>query len=199
MHCHRCGNEVPKGNTTCGKCGYSQTTEQNTSPQPSVETQPTPYQPQQQQVPTGSPQGQGPSSRGALWISLAIVVAGIIIAAAIAIPLAISNSNSHKTTPAILDDLQQSKDYYESEAVKAQVRTCQANQRTVDGAIQSYQAADANQSYPDSLARMTEAGVQTLKKVPTCPSGGKYIWTTSPDGTDPPYISCKVHPARDGY
>jgi prepilin-type N-terminal cleavage/methylation domain-containing protein len=69
----------------------------------------------------------------------------------------------------------------------AQRRTCQANQRTVDGAIQSYQANSDTAAYPTSLADMTAAANKTLKSVPLCPNGGaSYAWI---DGT-PPSISC---------
>ncbi len=69
----------------------------------------------------------------------------------------------------------------------AQRRTCQSNQRTVDGAIQSYQAASQDVAYPTSLEDMTGSGNKTLKSIPVCPVGdASYGWV---DGT-PPYISC---------
>jgi len=73
---------------------------------------------------------------------------------------------------------------------KAAEKTCWANQRTVDGAIQSYNAM--TEKYPSSLADMTMPSTQVLKKIPTCPSGGEYIYKTD---TDPPFMSCTVHPA----
>jgi hypothetical protein len=74
-------------------------------------------------------------------------------------------------------------------------RTCQANQRTVDGAIQSYEAIwDSNPMYPSSLEDMTQPGTRTLKEIPTCPAGDKpYIWV---DDT-PPYISCPNCPDHE--
>jgi type IV pilus assembly protein PilA len=69
----------------------------------------------------------------------------------------------------------------------AQKRTCQANLRTVDGAIQSYQALFSNPQYPTDLDDMTEDGTKTLKEVPTCPSGtADYFYEDGP----PPFISC---------
>ena len=77
----------------------------------------------------------------------------------------------------------------------AQKRTCQANQRTIDGAIQSYQANDNTQYYPSSILQMvTGSGVQTLKTLPTCPTNGTYTYTA---GT-PPYASCTTHPPSGG-
>ncbi len=69
----------------------------------------------------------------------------------------------------------------------AQRRTCQANQRTVDGAIQSYQASFEEPVYPTSLAVMVGGTTAVLKKVPVCPSGTvSYIWVSA----TPPSISC---------
>ena len=111
---------------------------------------------------------------GFTLIELMIVILIIAILVAIAVPVYL-NSRSN-----------------------AQKRTCQANQRTVDGAVQSYQAADLSQRYPDTLARMTAPGVQTLKKSPTCPGGGTYSWTSAV-GSSTPFISCNKpeHPDQD--
>jgi type IV pilus assembly protein PilA len=74
----------------------------------------------------------------------------------------------------------------------AQKRTCQANIRTVDGAIQSYQAQTEEGTYPNSLADMTASGSQVLKKIPTCPvATNAYGFITAAGNTGtPPYISC---------
>lgn len=80
----------------------------------------------------------------------------------------------------------------------AKKRTCQANQRTVDGAVQSYQANDPSQRYPESLEDMTRAGVKVLKSIPSCPVNGAYTWVSAPGNTGkPPYISCTLHPIQD--
>lgn len=69
----------------------------------------------------------------------------------------------------------------------ADMRTCQSNLRTVDGAILSYEAMFENPTYPTSLGDMTQPGTRVLRTMPTCPSGHKpYILV--PD--NPPYISC---------
>ena len=55
----------------------------------------------------------------------------------------------------------------ESNITQAQKRTCQANLRTIDGAMAAYNA-DTGKN-PDSVETLVQAGY--LKKVPTCPSG----------------------------
>jgi type IV pilus assembly protein PilA len=76
---------------------------------------------------------------------------------------------------------------YLNARANAQRRTCQANMRTVDGAVQSYEALwDSNPMYPSSLTDMTQTNTKTLKSVPICPVDGNYTWVT---GT-PPWISC---------
>jgi hypothetical protein len=75
----------------------------------------------------------------------------------------------------------------EGTSADAKRRTCQSNQRTVDGAIQSYEAIFNTPTYPTSMEDMTQPGTKTLKSIPTCPSGDKpYIWVPG----DPPMISC---------
>jgi type IV pilus assembly protein PilA len=76
---------------------------------------------------------------------------------------------------------------YLNARANAQRRTCQANLRTVDGAIQSYQALFDNPMYPASMTNLTAAASRTLKSAPTCPSAAvAYGWV----GGDPPVISC---------
>lgn len=68
----------------------------------------------------------------------------------------------------------------------AQRRTCQANMRTVDGAIQSYEAMFESSTYPTQLSDLLESGTKCLKSTPAPPQGDTYEWVS---GT-PPYISC---------
>ena len=110
------------------------------------------------------------SRKGFTLIELMIVILIIAILVAIAVPVYLNSKSS------------------------AQKRTCQANQRTIDGAIQSYQTNDPTQTYPGSLAQLTATGVKTLKTVPTCPTNGQYTWTA---GT-PPYVSCTSHQPSGG-
>ena len=84
---------------------------------------------------------------------------------------------------------------YLNSKTNAEKRTCQANQRTVDGAIECYQANDTNQSYPNSLGALTGANVTVVKTIPTCPKAGAYSWSVGGANT-PPYISCTTHPAQ---
>ena len=79
---------------------------------------------------------------------------------------------------------------YLNSKTNAEKRTCQANQRTVDGAIMSYQAADASTRYPTTWAQMTAGTKKVLKKTPTCPSGGTYTIRNA----TPPYLTCTKHP-----
>lgn len=75
----------------------------------------------------------------------------------------------------------------------AQKRTCQANLRTVDGAIQSYQAMFDTQQYPDVITRMTATSPNTkvLKEIPECPKAGSDYELIN---ADPPWISCPNDP-----
>ena len=102
-------------------------------------------------------------SEGFTLIELMIVILIIAILVAIAVPVYL-NSRSN-----------------------AERRTCQAKQRTTDGAIMAYQADDSNQDFPSNMAALMAAGA--LKSEPTCPSlsaPATYEWVS---GT-PPYISC---------
>ncbi len=102
-------------------------------------------------------------SEGFTLIELMIVILIIAILVAIAVPV------------------------YLNARANAQRRTCQSNQRTVDGSIQAYEAMFDEPVYPTSLDDMTQPGTKTLKKVPTCPVGGaSYGWVTG----EPPHISC---------
>ena len=71
-----------------------------------------------------------------------------------------------------------------SSRTSPQGRTCLANMRTVDSAIEAYNAL--KDAYPKSMQQMVGA---MLKKVPVCPAGGKYVWV---DGK-PPTIKCTIH------
>jgi len=79
---------------------------------------------------------------------------------------------------------------YLSAKKNAEKRTCQANLRTVDGAIQAYEAMSANGDYPTTTADLVEPGTKCLKSTPTCPAGSgsdhTYKWIVG----SPPEISC---------
>ncbi len=59
---------------------------------------------------------------------------------------------------------------FQSVQDNARRRTCQANLRTMDGAIQTY-AGDNDGTYPAALANLAPT---YIRQVPTCPSGGNY-------------------------
>jgi len=105
-------------------------------------------------------------AEGFTLIELMIVILIIAILVAIAVPV------------------------YLNSRANAQTRTCQSNQRTVDGSVQSYQAADSSQRYPRSLDDMTASTTQVLKRIPTCPAGGGYTFRTN---VTPPILSCTSH------
>lgn len=65
-------------------------------------------------------------------------------------------------------------------------RTCQSNQRTVDSAIQTYQAMFDPPTFPNSLDCMLQDGTRTLKSECVPPQGGTYDWASG----NPPHISC---------
>jgi competence protein ComGC len=72
----------------------------------------------------------------------------------------------------------------------AQKRSCQANLRTVDGAIMTYTAMSSEETYPSSLEDLVAPDTRVLKSIPTCPSGNKpYEWVEG-EGGSPPNISC---------
>lgn len=58
---------------------------------------------------------------------------------------------------------------YLSARSRAQVNTCKANLRTIDGSVQQYSAmADG---YPTGMANLTSGDYQVLKVAPECPVG----------------------------
>ena len=88
---------------------------------------------------------------------------------------------------------------YLNARANAQRRTCQANLRTVDGAINTYSGMFDNPMWPDSVATMAASGpTKCLKSVPCCPSGtaattagNTYAWTSGDTANNiPPAISC---------
>jgi type IV pilus assembly protein PilA len=72
----------------------------------------------------------------------------------------------------------------------AQKRTCQSNIRTVDSAIQAYEATMPDGQAPGNAtwqADMLSDGTKVLKAIPKCPQASTaYTWVP---GT-PPSISC---------
>ena len=100
---------------------------------------------------------------GFTLIELMIVILIIAILVAIAVPVFLNSRDN------------------------ARQRTCQANLRTIDGAVMSYQADE--QVYPGTIADMVAEDTKALKSEPKCPSGagGTYVFLTA---SDPPRASC---------
>lgn len=161
MYCPSCGAQYDDSFAFCTDCGAKNPYVE----QPPAQVAPVP------QAPTPQPPAQYPvvvqqkSTSGCL-IALAVVgiLTLIVIVIIIAIVLVAASAQSN-----------------------AQRRTCQSNQRTVDGAIQAYEAMFNEPTFPTSLDDLVQPDTQTLMSIPTCPSGNEpYIWV---DGS-PPTISC---------
>lgn len=106
-------------------------------------------------------------SEGFTLIELMIVILIIAILIAIAVPV------------------------FLAQQTKARRSTCQANLRTIDSAVMSYQSAA--EVYPANIAAMVAAGNnQALKTTPTCPAGSvpkNYTWYYGGDSA-PGYAKC---------
>ncbi|PKQ28661.1 MAG: hypothetical protein CVT63_01745 [Candidatus Anoxymicrobium japonicum] len=107
--------------------------------------------------------------KGFTLIELMIVILIIAILVAIAIPVFLAAKKN------------------------AQTRTCQANMRTIDGAVNTYCAQ--YEAYPPAGAVSAELGPSFLKRNPTCPGATPAAYTLSSvsgdvTGINPPYVSC---------
>jgi len=73
--------------------------------------------------------------------------------------------------------------------------TCQANLRTIDGALQTWKAANPNLPYPTTIDDVKAALVPDyIKTWPSCPqggaTGGAYTVAAGADGSSAPTIVC---------
>lgn len=75
----------------------------------------------------------------------------------------------------------------------AQTRTCQANLRTIEGAVNTYMA-DAN-VYPGTIANMTSGTYSVLKNTPQCPTASAGYGFTNNGNEVFPTVSCPGSPA----
>ncbi len=108
---------------------------------------------------------------GFTLIELMIVILIIAILVAIAVPVFLSARSN------------------------AQRRTCQANLRTIDGAINTYIADREDGAYPGAASVQSVFVATYIKKLPTCPassatnSGNTYTLVGA-GGSNPPTVSC---------
>lgn len=74
----------------------------------------------------------------------------------------------------------------------AEMKSCQANQRTVTGAVVTYMTENPDADFPSDWGSAMDALVPgTLKTEPRCPSGG--VYTLVPDETYGIDVGCSVH------
>ncbi len=81
-------------------------------------------------------------------------------------------------------------------------RTCQANLRTIDGALQTWAADHPGTNYPQDVAGVFGALVpQYIKEEPRCPenTANRYVVTAAAGVTLPPAVSCPNDSATHKY
>lgn len=159
MFCKRCGKELAGGSKFCTSCGAAV----DVFPPAGV---PQPGQPKFAAPPTY--QSAGPK-KSVVPIIIGAVIGGsaliFLLIFLIAFPV------------------------YNTSRKNAQLRTCQANLRTIDGAINSYYAEF--EKNPEDVETLVDA--QFLKKTPTCPSGPlPYTLEPTPEGS--PRAHCPNNP-----
>ena len=103
------------------------------------------------------------NEQGFTLIELMVVVLIIGILVAVAVPVFVSAS------------------------ANAKERTCEANLRTMDGAIQTYQA-DQNVV----ATGLTDLVPTYIKEIPAEPTGGTYSFNVAVSGTSAAYVSCSA-------
>lgn len=103
------------------------------------------------------------SKKGFTLVELMVVVIILGILVAIAIPI------------------------YNNVTGDAQKKACAANERTLEGAVAMYQAANDG-AMPGDLDVLKEKGF--IEAVPTCPVDGSFKYTLNSDGT----VSCEGAP-----
>ena len=143
MFCKRCGKELAERSQFCSSCGAEVEASATTAvpkPGPARVAPPQAFAP-----PRVYPAAKPKKSMGPLIVGIVVgaVVLFLLLVTVIAVPV------------------------YLHDRKNAQLRTCQANLRTIDGAISSYYAE--YEKNPEDVETLVDA--RFLKKVPTCPSG----------------------------
>lgn len=74
---------------------------------------------------------------------------------------------------------------FNNASAAARVRTCQSNQRTIEGAVQQYLAANPTASWTAGVVNASNVLVAQsyIKTAPTCPAGWGSNYTTDASGT----------------
>lgn len=108
----------------------------------------------------------GKGERGFTLIELMVVILIIGILVAIAVPV------------------------FNAARENAYTRTCQANLRTLDGAVQTYRANNGPGLWPTDIAALVSGNY--IKSAPNCPKANAgYTYTiTSTDQSNTPTIAC---------
>jgi len=160
--CTNCGKQV-EGGGFCPNCGTPVSRPGAAPPGQAPGGRPVPPPAGYDGYPGRAPRSKFPVWAIVLIVALAfVVVAGAIVAVTVPIFL---NANT-----------------------LAQKRTCQANQRTIDAAIQTYYAE--NGSYPPAGPVGKVLVPDFMKKAPTCPTSGKPYTITR---GNPPTTSCPTN------
>lgn len=76
---------------------------------------------------------------------------------------------------------------FSAAAANAQLKSCQANQRTIDGAVSTYVAATSQARPQDYAGAMAAIVPDYIKVEPRCPGGGTYSFNN--EGS----AQCSVH------
>ncbi len=163
MFCRKCGKELAKDSQFCTSCGTEiEVPSTNVVPEPRPEQV---TQPQVTQAPVYQAVAKNKSNAPLIiGVVVGVVVLILLLVFLLAVPVYL---NSQKN---------------------AKKRTCQANLRTIDGAINVYMA-DLEKN-PDSVGAIFQAGY--LRKIPKCPSGDLPYKLRG----DPPEAYCPNDPSH---
>ena len=169
MYCQQCGKEIDESVSFCPSCGAARPAGEQSQAEAGPTTSPAPPQPLGYAGQPGAPAPyQVPPKRSTPVVAIVIgIIAAVVILGILMIAIAVP--------------------VYLNARGNAQRRTCQSNLRTVDGAIQAYEAMFEDPVFPTGFDDMLRPETRVLKSIPTCPCSDKpYIWVEG----SPPSISC---------